>query len=182
MDSTQEPTRRDFLTLTATAMGVLGVGAGSWVLVDSLNPAADTLAKTKIIDLVSIKPGQRAFEVSHGQLLFIYRRTQEDIQQLRAEDWRKLRYPESDESRVKDGHDEWLVVFGFCTRVGCVLLGNREDQPRGYWGGWMCPCCGSRYDKSGRVRQGPAPKNLIVPNYEFVTDTRIRIYDVQAMP
>ncbi|MEZ0223928.1 MAG: ubiquinol-cytochrome c reductase iron-sulfur subunit [Alphaproteobacteria bacterium] len=173
--TSENPDRRKFLYLMAGAMGVFAAGGAAWVLIDSMNPAADTLAEASWADLRDIKPGERVTVAWHGLPVFICRRTEAEIKEIRAEDWNKLRYPQSDESRVRKGHDEWLVVFGVCTWWhGCVLKGNKPNEPAGRWDGWQCPCCGSSYDRSGRVRNGPATKNLIVPNYVFFSDKLIQ--------
>ena len=99
----------------------------------------------------------------------------EEIAEVRAEAWQELRDPQSDQSRVKSGHDEWLVLIGVCTHLGCIPMGSKATDVKGDYQGWFCPCHGSHYDKSGRIRKGPAPKNLAVPPYEFVSGTLIRI-------
>ena len=166
--------RRDFLSLTAGAMGAVAVGAATWPLIDSMNPAADTLAMASSeVDVGPVAPGQAITAVWRGAPVFIRHRTPEEIEKIRAEDWSDLRDPESDEQRVKKAG--WLVVKGVCTHLGCIPLGTKPGQPRGDFGGWFCPCHGSHYDMSGRIRKGPAPKNLAVPPYVFVTDTLIRI-------
>jgi len=173
--------RRDFLGLTAGAMGVWAVGASAWVMIDSMNPAADTIASSNVyFDLKGIQPGQRVmkafFIIGYVSPVFIYRRPDAELKEIRAEDWRGLRDPQSDEERVKKGHDEWLVVIGICPVRGCIPMGTKSGQPRGRWGGWFCPCCGAHYDRSGRARSFPALKNLEVPDYKFETDTLIRMY------
>lgn len=176
MDSTTKKggTRRDFLYLTAGAMGAVGVGSAVWPLVDSMNPAADTLALASAeVDISKVEVGQGITAVWRGAPVFIRRRTPEEIEKVRAESWQDLRDPQKDEDRVKKA--EWLVVKGVCTHLGCIPLGTKPGQPRGDYGGWFCPCHGSHYDISGRIRKGPAPTNLAVPAYEFVTDTLIRI-------
>ncbi|MDB2414492.1 ubiquinol-cytochrome c reductase iron-sulfur subunit [Rickettsiales bacterium] len=164
-------TRRDFMVLTASA--VAGVGAASfvWPLVDSLNPAADVLALASTeVNIGSVEPGQMIRVKWRGKPVFIRRRTEAEIKKAQSENMANLPDPESDSDRVKAGKDEWLVVLGVCTHLGCVPLGNSGD-----YGGWFCPCHGSHYDISGRIRRGPAPKNLPVPPYEFVSDEIIKI-------
>ncbi len=176
MDSTRRAggTRRDFLYLTAGAMGAVGVSSALWVLPNSMNPAADTLALASTeVDISKIQVGQAITAVWRGAPLFIRHRTPEEIAKERAVDWQSLRDPQKDEdSAVKA---EWLIVKGVCTHLGCIPLGTKAGQPRGEYGGWICPCHGSQYDLSGRIRSGPAPKNLLVPPYTFVTDTLIRV-------
>lgn len=176
MDTTHDgkTTRRDFLYLTAGAMGAVAVGSAVWPLVDSMNPAADTLALASTeVDISKVEVGMAITVVWRGAPVFIRRRTAEEITAARADKWDDLRDPEKDEDRVKK--DEWLVVKGVCTHLGCIPLGTQSGQPKGDFGGWFCPCHGSHYDTSGRIRLGPAPKNLPVPPYEFVSDTLIRI-------
>ena len=169
-----EPTRRDFLTLTATATGVIGAAAAIWPFVDSLNPARDTLAmSTTDVDLSPIEVGQRITAVWRGKPVFIDHRPPEEIEKARQVDVNSLRDPESDEKRTKK--PEWLIVVGICTHLGCIPLGQKTGDDRGPFGGWFCPCHGSIYDTSGRIRQGPAPRNLEVPQYAFTSDTTIRI-------
>jgi ubiquinol-cytochrome c reductase iron-sulfur subunit len=168
--------RRDFLYLTAGAMGAVGVASATWPLVDSMNPAADTRAlSTTEVDISAIAPGQIITAVWRGKPVFIKRRTPEEVTKIRAEAWEDLRDPQSDEQRVETGHDEWLVLVGVCTHLGCIPMGTKIGQPKGEFDGFFCPCHGSHYDASGRIRKGPAPKNLEVPKYAFVTDTLIRI-------
>lgn len=177
MDSNENgATRRDFLFLTAGAMGAVGVGTAVVPLVDSMNPAADTLAlATTEVDLSKVEVGQTITVVWQGKPVFIRRRSPETIKQIRAEDWHALRDPESDQDRVHAGHDEWLVLVGVCTHLGCIPKGSKPMEPKGEWGGWFCPCHGSTYDQSGRIRKGPAPHNLAVPPYAFKTPTLIVI-------
>ncbi len=167
-------TRRDFLALTAGAMGAVGAASAVVPLVDSMNPAADTLAlATTEVDIAQVEVGQSIQVVWQGKPVFIRRRTADEIAEAQKVDVATLRDQESDADRVKK--EEWLVMVGVCTHLGCVPLGNKKGQERGEYNGWFCPCHGSHYDVSGRIRKGPAPKNLPVPKYEFVTDTLIRI-------
>jgi ubiquinol-cytochrome c reductase iron-sulfur subunit len=184
MDSSKDSaTRRDFLFLTAGAMGAVATGTAAWPLVDSMNPAADTLAlATTEVPLDTIQPGQTITVVWQGKPVFIHRRPPEEIAKIREEDWQSLRDPQSDEARVQQGHDEWLVLVGVCTHLGCIPMGSKMGQPKGDYGGWFCPCHGSHYDMSGRIRRGPAPRNLGVPPYKFVSNTLIRIGEAEAAP
>ena len=167
-------TRRDFLYLSAGAMTAVGAGTALWPLIDSMNPAADILALATVeVDLAPIELGQRVTVKWRGQPVFIDHRTPEQISRARADDSADLRDPEPDSARVT--RQEWLVVIGICTHLGCVPLGQKATDPKGGWGGWFCPCHGSHYDTSGRVRKGPAPRNLVVPPYAFLDDARIRI-------
>jgi ubiquinol-cytochrome c reductase iron-sulfur subunit len=167
-------TRRDFLYLTASAMGAVGVGSALWPVVDSMNPAADTLALASTeVDISKVAVGQAITAVWRGAPVFIRHRTPEEIAKVREENWQELRDPQRDEDRAPKA--EWLIIKGICTHLGCIPLGTKPGQPRGDYGGWFCPCHGSHYDMSGRIRKGPAPKNLLVPPYTFVTDTLVRI-------
>lgn len=163
--------RRDFVVLTASA--VAGVGALSfiWPLVDSLNPSADVLAMASTeVDLSAVAEGQTIRIKWRGKPVFIRHRTVEEVTKARAEKASELPDPQNDQDRVKAGHEKWLVVVGICTHLGCVPLVGQGD-----YDGWFCPCHGSHYDLSGRVRKGPAPQNLLVPPYEFVSDNVIKI-------
>lgn len=167
-------TRRDFLMLATAAFGAVGVGAAVWPLIDSMNPAADVLAvSTTEVNLEPIEEGQRITVTWRGSPVFISRRTRKEIEAARAAKLSDLIDPETDEARVKKA--EWLVVVGVCTHLGCIPLGQKPTDPHGEYGGWFCPCHGSHYDTSGRIRKGPAPKNLVVPVYTFATDKTVRI-------
>lgn len=166
--------RRDFLFLTAGAMGAVGAGVTAWPFVDSMNPAADTLAmSTTDVDLAPIPEGQAITVMWRGKPVFVRHRTAQEIAEASGTDLSSLRDPQSDADRVKKA--QWLVVTGVCTHLGCVPLGQKGGDPRGDYDGWFCPCHGSHYDSSGRIRKGPAPKNLAVPPYVFTSDTTIKI-------
>ncbi|MCB9988770.1 MAG: ubiquinol-cytochrome c reductase iron-sulfur subunit [Rhodospirillales bacterium] len=166
--------RRDFLNLTAGAVGIAGVAGFAWPFIDAWNPAADTLAMASIeVDLSSVQRGQAITVMWRGKPVFIRHRTAKDIEAAEAVDPKTLRDPQTDDERVKN--PEWLIMVGICTHLGCVPLGTKPGDPHGDFGGWFCPCHGSHYDTAGRIRKGPAPKNLAVPPYEFLTDTTIRI-------
>jgi len=172
--STKQKSRRDFLMLASTAIGTVGAVSFIWPFVDSYNPAADVLAGATIdVDLKSIQPGQAITVMWRGKPLFIRRRTAAEISEMQKLAWKGLPDPEADKQRVKK--PEWLVVVGVCTHLGCVPLGQKPTDNRGAFNGWFCPCHGSAYDVSGRVRQGPAPKNLEVPPYVFVKEDLIRV-------
>lgn len=167
-------TRRDFLYLTAGAFGAVGAGIFAWPFIDSLNPAADTLALATVeVNLGAVERGQAITVVWQGKPVFIRHRTDSEIEQARADDDAALRDKQTDAERTEK--PEWLVMVGICTHLGCVPLGQKVTQPKGDFGGWFCPCHGSHYDTSGRIRKGPAPKNLPVPPYTFLNDTTIRI-------
>ena len=164
--------RRDFLLLTAQAMGVVGAGALIWPFVDSMNPSADVLALASTeVDLAPIVEGQEIKVVWRGKPVFIRNRTKKNIDDANAVDVSTLRDPQTDLERTKKGHENWLIMIGVCTHLGCVPLGNQAGE----FGGWFCPCHGSAYDTSGRIRKGPAPKNLVIPPYEFTGGTKIKI-------
>ncbi len=164
-------TRRDFMVLTASALGAVGACSVAWPFVNSMNPSADVLALSSIeVDLSPIQPGQTIKVKWRGVPVFIRHRTQEDIDLARAVAMSDLKDPQKDEDRVQKGHDQWLVMRGVCTHLGCIPLSDAGDYK-----GWFCPCHGSHYDGSGRIRKGPAPKNLEVPQYVFLSDNRIKI-------
>jgi ubiquinol-cytochrome c reductase iron-sulfur subunit len=169
-------TRRDFLALTAAAFGAVGVGFTGYAFVQSMNPAADTLAlSTTEVDLTPVALGQRITVKWQGSPVFIDHRTPQAIEEADKVAWKDLRDPQPDSARVKPGKAEWLIVKGVCTHLGCIPLGQKPTDPRGEFDGWFCPCHGSQYDTSGRIRKGPAPANLFVPPYVFLTDTSIKI-------
>ena len=166
--------RRDFLTIAASAVAGVGAAIAVWPLIDSMEPAKDTLAlSTAEVDLAPVQLGQRLTVKWRGKPVFIDHRTADEIKAAEQVDVGTLRDPQPDSARVKK--PEWLVVVGVCTHLGCVPLGQRPTDERGEYGGWFCPCHGSQYDTSGRIRQGPAPHNLEVPAYQFTSDTAIKI-------
>ena len=172
--STGEDTRRDFLLLATGAVGVVGTALAAWPFVDSMNPAADTLAlSTTEVDLSPIEEGQAITVVWRGKPVFIRHRSAAEIEAARAAPVAELPEPQPDEDRVQK--PEWLVLIGICTHLGCIPLGQKPTHSRGDFGGWFCPCHGSHYDTSGRIRKGPAPRNLAVPPYEFTDETVIKI-------
>jgi ubiquinol-cytochrome c reductase iron-sulfur subunit len=169
-----EGTRRDFLFQTTGAMGAVAVGGIAWPVIDSMNPAADTLALASIqVNIGSIAEGQAITVTWRGKPVFIRHRTAEEIAEAEAVDVNSLRDPQTDEQRVEK--PEWLVMVGVCTHLGCVPLGQKAGDTKGDYGGWFCPCHGSHYDTAGRIRKGPAPSNLLVPPYEFTDDTSVKI-------
>jgi ubiquinol-cytochrome c reductase iron-sulfur subunit len=169
-------TKRDFLLLSAGAFAAVGVGAIVWPFISSMNPARDVLAlSTTEADLAPVATGAALTVMWRGKPVFIRHRTAAEIEAARNVDVAELRDPQADSARVKPGKAEWLVVIGVCTHLGCVPLGQKPTDPRGDYGGWFCPCHGSHYDTSGRIRKGPAPANLHVPDYAFTSDTQVRI-------
>lgn len=168
--------KRDFLYLTAAATGAVGVASMGWAFIDSMNPAADVLALSSTeVNIAPIQPGQAITVMWRGKPVFVRRRTPEEIKAAEDVEQTQLRDPQSDADRIVDGKKEWLVVVGICTHLGCVPLGQKPAEIKGEYGGWFCPCHGSHYDSSGRIRKGPAPTNLAVPEYTFVNDTTIKI-------
>ena len=171
----EEPgARRDFLYLLTGATAAVGTAALVWPLIDAMNPSADVLALASTeVDLSGVEEGMRITVTWRGKPVFVDRRTKEEIEKARAVPLDELRDPQPDDVRVIE--PQWLVVVGICTHLGCVPLGQKSGDPRGDYGGWFCPCHGSHYDTSGRIRRGPAPLNLIVPEYAFTADQMIRI-------
>ena len=166
--------RRDFLYLSSISIGGVGVAAFMWPFLKSMNPAEDTLALGSTeVDLSDILVGQSITVKWRGKPVFIRRRTQEEISEANNVDVPSLRDPMEDKDRVQQ--EEWLVLEGVCTHLGCVPLGQKMSDTKGEYNGWFCPCHGSHYDTSGRVRKGPAPDNLPVPPYRFISDTKIII-------
>ena len=178
-----ETTRRDFLYITTAAVGSVGAAAAVWPLIDQMNPDASVLALATVeVDLGPLAEGQGITVKWRGNPVFIRHRSAKEIEEARAVVVDELPDPEarnanvaegapaSDENRVFKDKAQFIVMMGVCTHLGCVPLGQAGD-----YGGWFCPCHGSHYDTSGRIRKGPAPENLAVPKYEFIGDTRIRI-------
>ena len=169
--SDKKPERRDFLFTASYAVGAVGVAAVVWPLVDQMNPDASVkaLASTEV-DVSSVEPGKSITVLWRGKPVFLKRRTLEEIAEARSVSLQDLPDPQKDEERVKKGKDEWLVMLGVCTHLGCVPLKDKGDYK-----GWFCPCHGSHYDGSGRIRKGPAPKNMEIPKFEFVNNNTIKI-------
>ena len=143
-------------------------------MIDQMNPASDTLALASIeFDLTKVAPGQQVTVKWRGKPVFIRHRTAQEIETARTVDLGELPDPQPDAERVKQ--PEWLIMVGVCTHLGCVPLGNKPGEPKGDYGGWFCPCHGSHYDTSGRIRRGPAPRNLEVPTYAIGEDGKVSI-------
>ena len=167
-------TRRDFLNLLVNSVAVFGAASVVWPMISSLNPSADVLALSSIeVDISQIEVGQAITVKWRGKPVFIRHRTEKEIKEAAGVNVAELRDPQTDAVRVKKA--EWLVVVGICTHLGCIPLGQKPSDPRGEYDGWFCPCHGSQYDTSGRIRKGPAPKNLEVPDYLFSSDTLVKI-------
>ena len=172
-----ESTRRDFLMLAPGAAGVVGLGAVVVPLVSQLAPDAQTVAAGAPIDLdlAPIAEGQAIKLFWRGKLIFVRHRTKKEIDEARAVNVASLPDPQTDQARVKQGHEQFLVVYGNCTHLGCVPLGNNPGDPKGDYDGWFCPCHGSHYDQSGRIRKGPAPRNLPIPVAAFIDESTIKL-------
>ena len=202
LSQTAEPTRRDFLYVATSTVGVIGAAATLIPLVTQMNPSADVLAMASIeIDLSPIQPGQSVTFTWRSHPLFVRRRTPAEIAAARAvpiDDLldpvaRNANFPDNapatDDNRLTPNvpagaagggaatgdRPEWLVLVGVCTHLGCTPQASTPQAPQGNYGGWLCHCHGSQYDVAGRVRVGPAPQNLAVPPYAFLTDTRIKV-------
>ena len=179
-------TRRDFLYVASGAVGAVGVAAAAWPFIDQMNPSTAALAMgTTEVDLSAIQPGQQTVFKHRGQPLFVRRRTPAEIAAAKAVDVNSLPDPlarndnlpetalATDEDRATK--PEWLILIGVCTHLGCTPTVSTPQMPEGDYGGWLCHCHGSMYDTAGRIRKGPAPENLAVPPYAFLSDTRIKV-------
>jgi len=186
--SADEPNRRDFIVIAAQAFAGVGAALALWPFIHQMNPDASTQALASIdVDLAPIKEGQAITVSWRGKPVFIRNRTPEEVKtavevklsDLSDKSARNDAMPEKapalDTNRTKKGKENWLVLVGNCTHLGCIPKGQSMSDARGDFGGWFCPCHGSHYDTSGRIRLGPAPRNLEVPVYEFVSDTKIKI-------
>ena len=166
--------RRDFLYIATGAFAAVGGAAALWPFIDQMNPSADVLALSTIeVDLSAIEVGQSVTVKWRGKPVFVRRRTEEEISIAEGTPPDDLPDPQPDSDRVQK--PEWLILVGVCTHLGCIPLGQKAADPKGEFGGWFCPCHGSHYDTSGRIRKGPAPENLIVPEYTFLDDDTVRI-------
>lgn len=182
----EEPTRRDFIHIMATATAVAGAGAVVWPMVHQMNPDASVRAMaTKEVDLSGVQTGQAVKVMWQGKPVFIRHRTDAEIAEAEATALRDLKDPVARNANLEDGAEasdenrrtnpRWMIVTGVCTHLGCVPLGNAQGESRGEYNGWFCPCHGSHYDTAGRIRKGPAPDNLPIPPYEFLSDTLVKI-------
>jgi ubiquinol-cytochrome c reductase iron-sulfur subunit len=184
----EEPDRRDFLTLAASAFVAVGGAATLWPFIDQMNPDAGALALASIeVDISPVKEGQAITVLWRGKPIFIRHRTAKEIEEGKAVDVKELRdeYARNeslpadalatDINRTKPGHENWIIMIGICTHLGCIPKGQVLGDKKGDYDGWFCPCHGSHYDTAGRIRKGPAPRNLEIPVYEYLTDTKLKI-------
>ena len=168
--------RRDFINIAAVSFAGVGGLVTLYPLVNQMNPSADVLALASIeVDISQIQPGQSIKTIFRKQPLFVRHLTPQEIQAANAVPLSELRDPQSLAERTKAGKAQWLVTMGVCTHLGCVPLGAGEGEAKGEYGGYFCPCHGSHYDTAARIRKGPAPLNLEVPDYEFKSDTVIEV-------
>jgi ubiquinol-cytochrome c reductase iron-sulfur subunit len=183
-----EVTRRDFIYIATTAFAAIGAAAALWPAIDQMNPDASALSLASIdVDLGPIQTGQAITVLWQGKPIYIRNRTADEIKKAKETPLGALKDPDAqitgastslpatDENRTKPGKENWLVMIGICTHLGCLPKGQTVGDNKGPYGGWFCPCHGSVYDTSGRIRQGPAPRNLAIPPYQFVSDTKIKI-------
>ena len=188
-DSDQgDVSRRDFIYIATTAFAAIGAAAALWPAVDQMNPDASALSLSSTeVDLAPVGVGQAITVLWRGKPVFIRHRTPEEIKMAQDVQVGDLKdpyaevmgapsdLPASDANRTKPGKENWLIAIGICTHLGCIPKGQAPGDDRGLYGGWFCPCHGSMYDTSGRIRQGPAPRNLDIPPYDFTTATKIKI-------
>ncbi|PCG15066.1 ubiquinol-cytochrome c reductase iron-sulfur subunit [Sphingomonas adhaesiva] len=175
-EEAHDPRRRDFINIAAVSFAGVGAVAIVLPLINQMNPSADVLAlSTTEVDISKIEPGQAIVASFRKQPLFVRNLTPKEIGEADAVAVGSLRDPQTLEQRTKAGKKNWLITLGVCTHLGCVPLGAREGENRGPFGGYFCPCHGSAYDTAGRIRQGPAPKNLAVPDYNFTSDTVVTV-------
>jgi ubiquinol-cytochrome c reductase iron-sulfur subunit len=168
--------RRDFINIAAVAFAGVGGVAALYPLISQMAPSADVLAESSVeIDIASIQPGQSIKAVFRKQPVFIRNLTAPEMAEARKVSTDSLRDPETLGQRTKPGKENWLITMGVCTHLGCVPLGAAEGEVKGEFGGYFCPCHGSHYDTAARIRKGPAPKNLEVPEYVFNSDTVVKI-------
>lgn len=175
-EEVHDPRRRDFINIAAVSFAGVGALAIVLPLINQMNPSADVLAlSTTEVDLSKIQPGQAIKAQFRKQPLFVRNLTPKEIAEANAVDIKTLRDPQTLAERTKPGKENWLITLGVCTHLGCVPLGAGEGENKGPFGGYFCPCHGSAYDTAVRIRQGPAPKNLHVPDYAFNSDTVVTV-------
>ncbi|MCR5871545.1 MULTISPECIES: ubiquinol-cytochrome c reductase iron-sulfur subunit [unclassified Sphingomonas] len=175
-DAPADPRRRDYFAIGAVAFAGVGAGVVALPLINQMSPSADVLAlSTTELDISAIQPGQSVKATFRKQPLFVRNLTPTEIEEANKTSLSDLRDPQTLAERTKEGKANWLVTLGVCTHLGCVPLGAGEGENKGPYGGYFCPCHGSAYDTAGRIRTGPAPTNLVVPEYAFISDTVIRV-------
>ena len=168
--------RRDFINIAAVSAAGAGGAAVLLPLISQMAPSADVLAQgTAEVDISAVQPGQAIKAVFRKQPLFIRNLTALEIEEANKVDVSGLRDPQTLKERTKEGHENWLITMGVCTHLGCIPLGTTAGEVKGEFGGYFCPCHGSHYDTAARIRKGPAPKNLQVPEYKFTSDTVVTI-------
>jgi len=181
-----EPTRRDFIYIATGAVAAVGAGLAAWPFIDQMNPSASVLALASIeVDISSVAVGQQVVFKYRGHPLFVRRRTPKEIAEAKAVNVADLPDPFARNASLPDDapatdanreiHPEYLVLVGVCTHLGCTPTVSTPQAPQGEYGGWLCHCHGSQYDTAGRIRKGPAPQNLLVPPYSFLSPTRIKV-------
>jgi ubiquinol-cytochrome c reductase iron-sulfur subunit len=183
-----EPDRRDFLVIAGNAFAAVGAASLLWPFIQQMNPDASTMALSSVeVDLAPVKEGQAITAMWRGKPIFIRNRTKTEVQSAEDVDVKNLPdedarnenlapdAPATDANRTTKGHENWIIIIGICTHLGCIPKGQALGDDRGEFGGWFCPCHGSQYDTAGRIRKGPAPRNMEVPPYAFATDTKIKI-------
>lgn len=171
-----ETNRRDFLTMAGPIFLAVGGALALWPFIDQMNPDASSLALASTeVDLSPIAEGQAITVMWRGKPVFIRHRTADEVASAKDVQLGNLPDPQADTERTKEGHEQWLVAVGVCTHLGCIPKGQKLGDAKGEYNGWFCPCHGSHYDTSGRIRKGPAPTNLAIPEYQFLSDERIKI-------
>ncbi len=181
-------TRRDFIHIAATAFVGVGAAVALWPLIDQMNPDETALSLASVdVDLAPIQEGQAITVMWRGKPIFVRYRTQPEVDSAKNTPLGDLKdpvarimgvtvdEPATDQNLTKEGHEKWLIAIGICTHLGCIPKGQKPSDERGEYGGWFCPCHGSQYDTAGRIRKGPAPRNLEIPPYKFVSDTKITV-------
>jgi ubiquinol-cytochrome c reductase iron-sulfur subunit len=180
--------RRDFIHIAATAFATIGAAAALWPLIDQMNPDTSALSLSSTeVDLAPVQQGQAITVMWRGKPVFVRNRTPQEVKSAQDVPLDQLKdpiarimdvtqdLPATDKTLTKPGHENWLIAIGICTHLGCIPKGQKPGDDRGEFGGWFCPCHGSQYDTAGRIRKGPAPRNLEIPPYQFVSDSKIKI-------
>jgi ubiquinol-cytochrome c reductase iron-sulfur subunit len=183
-----KPSRRDAILIAAGGFAAVGAGVALWPLLDQMNPDQSALSQaTTEVDLAHVEKGQAITVMWRGKPIFIRHRTDKEIAEAKAIPVDDLpdplarnanlgdEAPATDENRTTKDREPWLVMIGICTHLGCIPKGQAIGDPKGEYDGWFCPCHGSQYDSAGRIRKGPAPQNLAIPPYAFISDTKVKI-------